>query len=85
MDKQIFQEELELAKHLEMLENIAKTEMTKDAVARYGRLKLAHPDVAIKAIAMVAQAVNSKQLRDIDDAKFKSILMQIHKEKNGTL
>jgi len=64
-----------------MIEKIAKQKMTREAVSRYGTVKLAHPEKAIRAIAYVAQAVQSGQIKGmITDEKFKEILIDL---KNG--
>lgn len=75
-------EQIKLAQQIRLLENIAKQKMTKEAIARYGNLKLAHPEVAIKAITVIAQAVQLGQIKDIiDDEKFKELLEQIQQDK----
>ncbi len=73
-------EQIELNQQIEMLENIAKQYLSKEAISRYGNLKSAHPDVAIQAIAVIAQAAG--QIKEkISDEQFKNILKQIQKPK----
>ena len=68
-------EQIELNQQIEMLENIAKQYLSKEAISRYGNLKAAHPDVAIQAIAVIAQAAG--QIKEkISDEQFKNILKQ---------
>ncbi len=75
------EKELELKKQIEILENIARKYLSKEALGRYGNLKSAHPDIALKAIVGVAQAVQSGQIKGmITDEKFKEILIDL---KNG--
>ena len=53
---------------------------SKEAISRYGNLKAAHPDVAIQAIAVIAQAAG--QIKEkISDEQFKNILKQMQKPK----
>jgi DNA-binding TFAR19-related protein (PDSD5 family) len=67
-----------------MLEKIAKTKMSKEAIARYGNLKMAHPETAIKSIAIIAQAVQLGQItKTIEDEEFKSILFEIQRGKKN--
>src|SRR3989344_3851791 len=73
-------EQIELNQQIEMLENIAKQYLSKEAISRYGNLKVAHPDVAIQAIAVIAQAAG--QIKEkISDEQFKNILKQMQKPK----
>ena len=73
-------EQIELNQQIEMLENIAKQYLSKEAISRYGNLKAAHPDVAIQAIAVIAQAAGQIKER-ISDEQFKNILKQMQKPK----
>jgi len=75
---QQFQEELKLQQQIEFLENMARQYLTKEAIQRYGNLKLAHPEKAIQVISLIVQASQSGQLREkIDDIKFKELLKQL--------
>ncbi|MBI5148186.1 hypothetical protein HZA33_00735 [Candidatus Pacearchaeota archaeon] len=72
----------ELQQQLAMLENIAKQYMTKEAISRYGNLKIAHQETAVKAIAFIAQAIQLGQIREkIDDKMLKEILKEIREKK----
>lgn len=72
----------QLTQQIFMLEKIAKTKMSKEAISRYGNLKVAHPETAIKAIAVIAQAVQTGQITNqIEDEEFKSLLLEIQKGK----
>jgi DNA-binding TFAR19-related protein (PDSD5 family) len=52
--------------------------MSKDAISRYGNLKIAHPDKAVKVISFIAEAVNSGEIKqEIKDEQFKKLLMRI--------
>ncbi|MEM4703345.1 MAG: DNA-binding protein [Candidatus Pacearchaeota archaeon] len=76
------QEIEELTKQLVMLEKIAKQYMTKEAVSRYGNLKIAHPETAVKAISIIAQASQTGQINEpISDDEFKSLLIEIQQGK----
>ncbi len=70
----------QLQQNITMLESIAKKIMSKEAISRYGNLKLAHPETALKAILAIAQIVESGYKEEINDEKFKEILIQIQKQ-----
>ncbi|MCS7134625.1 MAG: hypothetical protein NZ889_02090 [Candidatus Pacearchaeota archaeon] len=66
------------------LEKIAKQFMTKEAIARYGNLKIAHPEIALKAISLIANAAQLGQIKDkITDEDFKTLLLEIQKGKKS--
>ena len=70
--------ELELAKQLKIIEDVAKSKMSKEAVSRYGNLKIAHPEKAVKAISFIAEAVQEGQVKDIiTDEQFKRLLVRL--------
>lgn len=74
--------QVQLQQQIELLESVAKQFMTGEAISRYGNLKSAHPEKAIQAIAIIAQAVESGQLKEkLDDDNFKKLLQQITPEK----
>jgi DNA-binding TFAR19-related protein (PDSD5 family) len=72
----------ELTEQVLSLEKVAKTMMTREAISRYGNLKMAHTETAIKAIAMIAQAVQTRQIKDkLTDEQFKELLREIQNNK----
>lgn len=80
--KKELKKQIQLQQQIELLETVAKQFMTSDAISRYGNLKAAHPDKAIQAIAIIAQAVESGQLKGkLDDEGFKKLLLQLTPEK----
>ncbi len=71
-----------LIQQVALLEGIAKKNMTKEAIARHGNLKIAHPETAIQAVAMIAQAAQLGQIsKPICDEEFKALLIEIQKGK----
>jgi len=74
----------ELLQQITMLESMAKKNMTKEAIARYGNLKMAHPEIAIKAIALIAQASQLNQIsQPLNDNDFRALLIEIQKGKTN--
>lgn len=71
-----------LAEEIFLLEKIAKQYMTKEAITRYGNLKVAHPELALRAISIIAEAAQSGKLKDkISDEEFKELLLELQKNK----
>lgn len=75
------QEQLKMHQNIAFLERIAKKKMTREAISRYGALKLTRHETALQAILIVAQAVEQGMQEVIDDEKFKEILRQIARKK----
>ncbi len=74
-------EHLKMQQNISLLESVAKKKMTREAITRYGAVKLSHPDNALKAVLIIAQAVEQGMQEMIDDEKFKQILLEINKSK----
>ena len=78
MNEEQLQAELELANNIKLIENVAKSKMSKDAISRYGNIKIAHPEKAVKVISYIAEAVHSGQINEIiTDKQFKELLVRI--------
>lgn len=74
--------EQQLKQQIGMIEAVAKQKMTKEAISRYGNLKMAHPETAVKAIAFIAQAAAAGQISEkLGDEDFKHILKEIQQGK----
>ena len=72
------QEQAQLQQQIEQLEAVIKQFLTKDALARYGTLKTAHPEKAVQLLVILVQAIQSGQIKSqIDDEILKKILQQI--------
>ena len=75
------QEEMQMQQQIQQLESIVKQALTKEALERYGNLKAAFPEKAIKLLVILAQAIQSGQISKIDDKTFKGILKKLTPEK----
>jgi DNA-binding TFAR19-related protein (PDSD5 family) len=75
------EEQLELANNLKMLEDLAKSKMSREAISRYGNIKVAHPELAVKAISLIAQAAQTGKVDIITDFQFKELLKQLQEKK----
>ena len=76
------QQEIELQQQIQQLEALVKQYLTKEAIQRYGNIKAAHPETAVQLIAIIAQAIQSGQIKEkIDDETLKDILINLQKPK----
>ncbi|MFH1590985.1 MAG: DNA-binding protein [archaeon] len=67
----------QFAQEVANLEAQIKRMMTKDAVQRYGTLKTAHPEKAVKVLVIIGRMVEKGQLTVIDDEALKALLRQM--------
>jgi len=68
----------DLARQVAVLENAIKPMMTREALTRYGTIKLVHPDKAVHALVVFAQMAQSGKLTSIDDAALKDVLIHLN-------
>ncbi|MBI2144236.1 hypothetical protein HYU17_03750 [Candidatus Woesearchaeota archaeon] len=72
------QAEAEATKQLGAIEDAVKAHLTKEALARYGTVKLAHPETATRLVVAVAQAIEAGKLRGmLGEEQLVNVLKQI--------
>lgn len=77
-----FEEQAGMQEQVAFLEGIAKQFLAKEAAERYGRVKIAHPALAIKVAALIAQAAQTGQLQgQISDAQLRELLTRLQEGK----
>ena len=69
------------AEQVAQAEVIVKKAMTKEAVQRYGTVKLAHPEVAMGALAVMFQMLQTGKLQHVTDDTLKELLKNISPKK----
>lgn len=62
-------------------ENLAKSFMTKEALERYGNIKMAYPDRAMQTMGVILNLVQQGQIKQVDDNTLKEILRIIEPKK----
>lgn len=82
LDAQI-QEEMQLQQQVEQLELTVKQKMTKEALQRFGNIKIAHPDRAVQLLVVLAQGIQLGKINTIDDDTLKQVLQNLTSEKRG--
>ncbi|HLC55163.1 MAG TPA: DNA-binding protein [Candidatus Nanoarchaeia archaeon] len=83
--QEALKKQAELQQQIEMLENLAKQYMTREAITRYGTVKTAHPELALRAATLIVQAAKSSGLRErITDEQFKDLLRQLQQPRKET-
>ncbi|MEM0231459.1 MAG: DNA-binding protein [Candidatus Woesearchaeota archaeon] len=71
--------EARLAEEVASLEAMVKPRLSRKALDRYSNLKVAHPELALKALLIVAQAIQSGQLgsEELSDEAFAELLRRM--------
>ena len=83
MQQQASQQE-KLQEELSKLESLIKTKMTKEAISRYGNIKLSHPHTAMNLLALLTQILERDSDKTITDEDLKRMLMLLNQNKRET-
>ncbi len=75
-------EEAQMQQQIAQLELLVKGVLTKKALERYGNLKTAHPELAVQLLALLGQAIQSGQIKTVDDDALKNLLMRLQPKKH---
>ena len=84
-DQEELQKQLEFQKQVQVLETTVKQHLAREAVTRYGNIKAAHPQKALQILTILAQLIQSGQIKEqMDDAQFKELLLNVQEPKQAT-
>ena len=75
-------EEAQIQQQVEQLESVVKQRLTKKALERYGNLKTAYPELAVQLLILLSQAIQTNQIKTIDDDALKNLLMRLQPKKH---
>lgn len=70
----------ELAERLEFekkKKEILRRVLTKEALERLGRVRIAHPEIAERAEAVIIEWYLSKKVKEINDSQLKNLLSKL--------
>lgn len=71
------QDEAKVRQQINQVETIIKKIFTKEALERYGNVKSAHPETALRVVAVIGQAIQSGKIQSIDDSQLREILQKV--------
>lgn len=74
-------EQANISQQIRQLEAIARTLFTREALERFGNIKAAHPEKAVRILASIGQMVQRGIARKISDDDLKRMLVTLQ-EKN---
>ena len=77
-------EEAQFAQQIEMLEGVVKQVLTREAWSRYSNIKAADPERAVQILALLGQLIQSGRVKQIDDERFRLLLMKLTPQKRET-
>ena len=76
------QERIKLKQQVELIENAAKACLDKEALQRYGNLRIDHQEKAFQIATVIVQAVQEGAIRQqITDTEFKAMLQSLQEPK----
>ena len=74
------QEEAQAQYQIAAIEEAVKTHLTREALSRYGTLKVAHPETAMRLVIAIAQLIEAGRITGmLSEEQIVSILKQIAK------
>ena len=71
------QQEMALQQQMEQLEALVKQHLSKQALERYGNLKVAHPETTMQLTVVLARLIQEGRVKEVSDAQLKELLIQI--------
>lgn len=74
-------EEQQAQQEIAQLELAVKQRMSKEALQRFGNIKVADPEKAVQLLVILAQLLQSGRLTMIDDNNLRQILAQVTPKK----
>ncbi len=75
------QQQAQLEQQIAQLEAVVKRHMTREALERYGTLKVAHPEKAMQVLVVLSQLIQGGRLTQVTDSQLKEILVQLTPQK----
>ena len=75
------EEQAQAQQQIEQLELIVKQVLSKEALIRYGNIKVAHPEKAIQVLVVIAQLIQQQNIQKLTDEQFKEILKKLTPKK----
>lgn len=73
----------QLNQQIDAAESVVKQHLSKEALLRYGNIKVAYPELAQKIIIAIASAVQNQGIHSkITDEQFKELLKQLNPKKD---
>ncbi len=75
--QQQMQQQSEIQEQIGQLEDFVRPYLTKEALARYGNLRTAHPEKAVQVMVLFAQAIQGKKISRIDDNTLREVLQRL--------
>jgi|SRR3989338_42604 len=77
-----FSEEEALKNQISQIEGMAKQLLDKDALTRFGNLKVAHPEKAMQLASIILQLAKANRIKErLTDSQLKEILTHFQEKK----
>ncbi len=70
-----------LSKELKQLEALIKQRMTKEAISRYGNIKVSQPQLAMSLLGLLVQLFEKNPDRTVNDDDLKRLLIMLNSSK----
>lgn len=74
-------EEAQLQSQINQLDALVKGKLSREALARYSNVRVAHPELWLQSLVVLAQLIQQGKVAAVSDAQYKSILERMRPEK----
>jgi DNA-binding TFAR19-related protein (PDSD5 family) len=74
-------EQAEIQQQVGQVEAFVKAHLSREALERYGNLKIAYPDRAMQLLAVLAESIQAYNIKEINDAQLRELLQKMTPEK----
>ena len=74
-------EEEQLQSQIAQLDAVVKAKLSKEALSRYSNMRVAHPELWLQSVVVLAQFIQARKLASVTDEQYKGILEQLQPKK----
>lgn len=75
------QQELAFQQQMAELEAFVKPYLSREALERFGNLKVAHPETAVQLTVVLARLIQAGRVKAVSDSQLKDLLVQLTPKK----
>lgn len=74
-------EEQQLHAQIAQLDAVVKSKLSREALQRYSNIKVAHQELWLQSLVMLAQLIQAGKIQTITDAQYRAVLEKLQPKK----
>lgn len=75
------QQEMAFQQQVAELEGFVKQYLSKEALERFGNLKVAHPETTVQLTVVLARLIQAGRVKEVGDSQLRELLLQLTPQK----